>query len=289
MFPHAKRNHAREEAAAVPRPSSKLKKGIMLREQSTVVESCDMLFASTLRVLENPIRFSKRDSSCRSMGGDGEGAFDDDVRFDDDVISGSCVKKVGLDEVEVIEGIANLRVYYNGEGNVAADDDEFNVGMKFGSRESLIRTSLVRKKGYWKIRRYNDKHECTMGTISQYHAKLDSDIITDAIRLLVEEDPSIKVKSIIAEVQSRFNYIVDDTHLYRKYKGALLVAEAQDGNQNTVPIAFAIIEGEMANAWEFFLTNLRRYVVTIDGAMRSVFRDGCWHSTGSSLESYDDE
>ncbi|QHO04467.1 uncharacterized protein DS421_13g440560 [Arachis hypogaea] len=82
---------------------------------------------------------------------------------------------------------------------------------------------------------------------------------------------------------------VDDTHLYRKYKGALLVAEAQDGNQNTVPIAFAIIEGEMANAWEFFLTNLRRYVVTIDGAMRSVFRDGCWHSTGSSLESYDDE
>ncbi|XP_016169067.1 uncharacterized protein LOC107611676 [Arachis ipaensis] len=58
---------------------------------------------------------------------------------------------------------------------------------------------------------------------------------------------------------------VDGTHLYEKYKGALLVAVAQDGNQNIVPIAFAIVEGETADAWEFFLTNLRRYVVTIDG------------------------
>ncbi|XP_057730854.1 uncharacterized protein LOC130946197 [Arachis stenosperma] len=275
-------------------------------------------------------------------------------------------------------------------GNVAAEDGEFSVGMEFGSRESvisaiksytmsrgvdytvyesepqtfyakckgygagcdwLIRASLIRKKACWEIRRYNGKHTCTMGTISQDHAKLDSDTIADAIRPLVEADPSIKVKSIIAEVQSKFNYTisyrkawlakqksvakvfggwevsyqtlpiwlkamtakmprsrvqiktlpvyreseevqgvrvlhrvfwsfypcivafrhckplvqVDGTHLYGKYKGALLVAVAQDGNQNIVPIAFAIVEGETADAWEFFLSNLRRYVVTIDG------------------------
>ncbi|XP_072087275.1 uncharacterized protein [Arachis hypogaea] len=104
-----------------------------------------------------------------------------------------------------------------------------------------------------------------LGTISQDHAKLDSDTIADAIRPLVKADPSIKVKSIIAEVQSRFNYTVNGTHLYGKYKGALLVAVAQDGNQNIVPIEFAIVEGEIVDVWEFFLTNLRRYVVTIDG------------------------
>ncbi|RYR19757.1 hypothetical protein Ahy_B03g064649 isoform B [Arachis hypogaea] len=32
--------------------------------------------------------------------------------------------------------------------------------------------------------------------------------IADAIRLLIEADSSIKVKSIIAKVQSRFNYTV---------------------------------------------------------------------------------
>ncbi|XP_016195615.1 uncharacterized protein LOC107636632 [Arachis ipaensis] len=190
-----------------------------------------------------------------------------------------------------------------------------------------------------------------MRTISRDHAKLDSDTIADAIRSLVKVDPLIKVKSIIAEVQSRFNYTVsyyktwlakqksiakifrdwevsyqtlllwlkamtakmprsrvkikmlpvyreseevqgvrvlhrifwsfypcivtfrhcnplvqvDDTHLYKKYKGTFLVAVAQDKNQNIVPIAFAIVEGETKDAWEFFLTNLRRYVVTIDG------------------------
>ncbi|XP_025661860.1 uncharacterized protein [Arachis hypogaea] len=190
-----------------------------------------------------------------------------------------------------------------------------------------------------------------MGMISQDHAKLDSDTIADAIRPLVKADPSIKVKSVIAEVQGKFNYTVsyrkawlakqkavtkifgdwevfyqtlpvwlkamtvkmprsrvqiktlpvyreseevqgvrvlhrifwsfypcivafkhckplvqvDGTHLYGKYKGALLVAVAQDENQNIVPIAFAIVEGKTADAWEFFLTNLWRYVVTIDG------------------------
>ncbi|XP_052117570.1 uncharacterized protein LOC127747570 [Arachis duranensis] len=138
-----------------------------------------------------------------------------------------------------------------GEGNVAAEDGEFSVGIEFGSRESvisaiksytisrgvdytvyesepqtfyakckgygagcdwLIQASLIRKKACWEIRIYNGKHTCTMGTISQDHAKLDPDTIADAIRPLVEADPSIKVKSVIAEVQGKFNYTVS----YRK-------------------------------------------------------------------------
>ncbi|RYQ83701.1 hypothetical protein Ahy_B10g102492 [Arachis hypogaea] len=125
-----------------------------------------------------------------------------------------------------------------GEGNVAVEDGEFNIRMEFGSRESmissiksytisigvdyitfyakckgygigcdwLIRSSLIQKKGCWEIRRFNGKHACID------HAKLDSDTIADAIKPLVEVDPSIKVKSIIAEVQSRFNCVVS----YRK-------------------------------------------------------------------------
>ncbi|XP_015933131.1 uncharacterized protein LOC107459413 [Arachis duranensis] len=58
---------------------------------------------------------------------------------------------------------------------------------------------------------------------------------------------------------------IDGTHLYEKYKGTLLVAVAQDGNQNIVPIAFALVEGETADAWHFFLRSLRMYVVRKDG------------------------
>ncbi|RYQ87901.1 hypothetical protein Ahy_B09g095438 isoform J [Arachis hypogaea] len=40
---------------------------------------------------------------------------------------------------------------------------------------------------------------------------------------------------------------------------------SQDGNQNIVPIAFAIVEGETSDAWYFFLSRLRKHVVTRDG------------------------
>ncbi|KAL4365299.1 hypothetical protein AHAS_Ahas07G0092200 [Arachis hypogaea] len=49
---------------------------------------------------------------------------------------------------------------------------------------------------------------------------------------------------------------VDRTHLYGKYKGCLLVAVAQDGNKNIVPIAFAIVESEIADTWHFFLNGV---------------------------------
>ncbi|XP_057744639.1 uncharacterized protein LOC130962441 [Arachis stenosperma] len=210
---------------------------------------------------------------------------------------------------------------------------------------------MISRKYCWVIRRYNGSHTCTRATISQDHSKLDSLTIAEVIKPLVKADPSLKVKSVIAEVQSKFNYTVsyrkawlakqravekifggweasfealpiwfeamchkepsavvhfetipayqdddlvgdirvlhrvfwsyypcirafrhckpvvqvDGTHLYGKYKGCLLVAVSQDGNNNIVPIAFAIVEGETSDAWHFFLSNVRQHVVTRDG------------------------
>ncbi|XP_015970561.1 uncharacterized protein LOC107494042 [Arachis duranensis] len=251
-------------------------------------------------------------------------------------------------------------------------DGEFTVGMEFSSREAVIKTlkdytirrgvnyrvhelkptafyakctqygtgcdwlikvSKMSKKYRWEIKRYNSSHTCTKVTISQDHSKLDSSTIAETIKPLVEVDPSIKVKLVIAEVQSKFNYTisyykawlakqkavesifggwevsyetllifeamchkepsvvvhfetmpvyqgddlvpnirvlhrvfwsyypcirafkhykpivqVDGSHLYGKYKGCLLVTVSQDGNNNIVPIAFAIVEGETSDA-----------------------------------------
>nr|XP_025673285.1 uncharacterized protein LOC112772527 [Arachis hypogaea] len=41
---------------------------------------------------------------------------------------------------------------------------------------------------------------------------------------------------------------IDGTHLYGKYGGTLLLAIAQDGNSNILPIAFALVEGENAES-----------------------------------------
>ncbi|RYR13414.1 hypothetical protein Ahy_B04g070428 isoform C [Arachis hypogaea] len=130
-------------------------------------------------------------------------------------------------------------------------DDEFTVGMEFSSREAvikamkdytirkgvdyrvhesepttfyakctqygagcdwLIRVSKMSRKFCWEIRRYNGSHTCTRATISQDHSKLDSNTVAEAIKPLVEVDPSIRVKSVIAEVHAKFNYTIS----YRK-------------------------------------------------------------------------
>ncbi|RYR73132.1 hypothetical protein Ahy_A02g007462 isoform A [Arachis hypogaea] len=115
-----------------------------------------------------------------------------------------------------------------GKGDVAVEDGEFSIGMEFGCRDSVISaiksytisrgidytvyeselqtfytkckgygTGLIRKKGCWEIRRYNNKYTCTMDTISQDHTKLDSDTITDAISPLFEAEPPLPYTSTI--------------------------------------------------------------------------------------------
>ncbi|RYQ87981.1 hypothetical protein Ahy_B09g095459 isoform B [Arachis hypogaea] len=78
----------------------------------------------------------------------------------------------------------------------------------------LIRVNLIKRQYYWVIMSYNGSHTCIRSTIShdQDHVKLDSGTIAEAIKPLVEADLSLKVKSVIAEVQSKFNYTIS----YRK-------------------------------------------------------------------------
>ncbi|XP_025670697.1 uncharacterized protein [Arachis hypogaea] len=60
---------------------------------------------------------------------------------------------------------------------------------------------------------------------------------------------------------------IDGTHLYGKYGGMLLMAIAQDGNANILPVAFAVVEGETKEAWSFFLSYLRHHVTPQPGVL----------------------
>ncbi|XP_039134232.1 uncharacterized protein LOC120271624 [Dioscorea cayenensis subsp. rotundata] len=75
---------------------------------------------------------------------------------------------------------------------------------------------------------------------------------------------------------------IDGTHIYGKYKGTLLLAIAQDGNKNILPIGFAIVEGETLGAWTFFLRNLRSSVTPQQGIC---FISNCHESIKSAFRS----
>ncbi|XP_016172717.1 uncharacterized protein LOC107615118 [Arachis ipaensis] len=54
---------------------------------------------------------------------------------------------------------------------------------------------------------------------------------------------------------------IDGTHLYGKYGGTLLMAIAQDGNSNILPVAFRLVEGENTASWKFFLSHLHQHIL----------------------------
>ncbi|KAA0057535.1 uncharacterized protein E6C27_scaffold497G00050 [Cucumis melo var. makuwa] len=58
---------------------------------------------------------------------------------------------------------------------------------------------------------------------------------------------------------------IDGIHLYGKYKGKMLTALSIDANGHIFPLAFAIVEGENASSWSWFLYALRQYVTDRDG------------------------
>ena len=123
-----------------------------------------------------------------------------------------------------------------------AADGELYVGMEFKDREAVIqeiknydisksvnyfyckckhygwrcnwlgKVSLKKKKDIWEIRKYNGLHTCTMMIIFQDHMKLDADMIAQLIKPMVQANTSIKVKLVIAEIQSQYGYMTT----YRK-------------------------------------------------------------------------
>ena len=50
---------------------------------------------------------------------------------------------------------------------------------------------------------------------------------------------------------------IDGTHLYEKYKGALLIAMRCGDNNQLFSLAFAITEGKNIDNWSWFLTCIR--------------------------------
>jgi proline dehydrogenase len=74
-----------------------------------------------------------------------------------------------------------------------------------------LRASERKRSGKWEIIRM-ESHTCTSSALSQDHRKLNSSFICESIKSLVEKDPSVKVKVIIAHIRERFNY----TTTYKK-------------------------------------------------------------------------
>ncbi|QHN94298.1 uncharacterized protein DS421_17g600040 [Arachis hypogaea] len=165
--------------------------------------------------------------------------------------------------------------YMTAEAPIVADG-EFAVGMEFSSREAYGSGCdwLIRVKSI--IAEVQSKFNYTVSYRKAWLAKQRAvekifggweasfEALPIWFQAMCHKEPSAVVHFETMPAYQG-DELVDGTHLYGKYKGCLLVVVSQDGNNNIVPIAFAIVEGETSDAWHFFLSNLRQHVVTRDG------------------------
>ncbi|XP_020220990.1 uncharacterized protein LOC109803718 [Cajanus cajan] len=181
-----------------------------------------------------------------------------------------------------------------------------------------MRAIESKRSDKWKVTQWGGRHTCLNMSLSQDHAKLDSELIATFIQGMVNQDPSIKISLIQERITSQTGFkisyrkawmakqkaivnifgdweesyaylprwlqymkeiapgsfydlchdeffVVDGTHLYGKYLGTLLIATTQDGNNNVLPLAFAVVEGETLLVWSWFLSHLRLHVTNKEG------------------------
>ncbi|RYQ99301.1 hypothetical protein Ahy_B07g087217 [Arachis hypogaea] len=91
------------------------------------------------------------------------------------------------------------------------EDGEIQIGIEYGSRRSVswkFGVTLSLEESITLFTNPSHRRSMQNARLMDDHSKLDSDTIAEAMKPLVEFEPSIKVKSIIAEVQARFNYTI---------------------------------------------------------------------------------
>ncbi|XP_077248303.1 uncharacterized protein LOC143887942 [Tasmannia lanceolata] len=64
---------------------------------------------------------------------------------------------------------------------------------------------------------------------------------------------------------------IDCTHLRVKYVGILLIACSVDGDNQILPIAYTVVEGEEFETWSWFLYHLRMYVMASNRRLGKTF------------------
>ncbi|KAL4388585.1 hypothetical protein GQ457_09G024610 [Hibiscus cannabinus] len=82
--------------------------------------------------------------------------------------------------------------------------------VKYGADCSWkIRVSKLQRRTAWEITKYNGGHTYLRNSINQDHRKLDSDVISRHVKILVEANPRVTVATIQSSVKQQFEYQIE--------------------------------------------------------------------------------
>ena len=111
-----------------------------------------------------------------------------------------------------------------------SDNTRYIIKCKDKTCPFKCRAAVRKKNAKWVIAKLRGPHTCATRSMGQDHRQLTSNLVSQSIRELVNSDPSLKVKVIIAHVIEKFGYTIS----YRKvWIAKVKVIESLYGNWET--------------------------------------------------------
>jgi len=100
-----------------------------------------------------------------------------------------------------------------------------------------LRASYSKIRHHWEIKSIDGTHTCFSTLMSQDHCNLDSTQIASIVFHLVRTNPSIRIKSLVADIKSRYGYTVTYRRAWiAKEKAITMEYGDWDQSYNEVPI-----------------------------------------------------
>ncbi|KAL5193812.1 hypothetical protein HKD37_20G055972 [Glycine soja] len=220
---------------------------------------------------------------------------DDDDHDDDDYLVSNSYVEESVDEDDSVDGISEtndevtdipqpVRIVHPAEGMIREDPSikisliQERINSEFAYKVSYKKAWLAKQKAiaieygdwdesYAKLSSWL-RHMQNHSPGSYFQVLHDDFIVGNTVSR--EHRQFHRVFWTFGQCKEAFKYCkpiiqVDDTHLYDKYCGTLLMATSQDGNGGVLPLAFAVVEGETLTAWSWFLAHLREHVTNQNG------------------------
>ncbi|CAL1359586.1 unnamed protein product [Linum trigynum] len=109
--------------------------------------------------------------------------------------------------------------------------------------KARVRAIKSKRVGHWVISRAVNTHTCVSSITSQGHRQLKSRVVAAAIKHLIEEQPDLKVKTIIAHISSRYGYIINYKKAWHgKQKAMAVVFGDREESYAFLPILILALE-----------------------------------------------
>ncbi|KAK4844540.1 hypothetical protein QYF36_021423 [Acer negundo] len=118
------------------------------------------------------------------------------------------------------------------------------------------------ERTYFQVRSFVNEHSCPLEEIHRRHRQASAVIIEEVVapRLQQHDGRPMRPKDVIANMKTMYGIQI----MYRKIRGTMFVATAQDGNEHMFPIAFGYGDSKNNLSWEWFLECLRGALGNID-------------------------